>query len=150
MANIKIKPHHFMDIIKLYGSGLEHFVPDTIMGHNFYKIGNEVLDNHEVLLQLTIDADDICTPCKMCHNHICIDTVSIFGYEWKNIYNQTLDKRVIKEICLDIHKEYTAKELCQLMLASHNCIYQIWLEEDDTVTKKRHDLFVLGAKKFLK
>lgn len=25
---IIIKPHHFMDIIKLYGSGIEVFVPD--------------------------------------------------------------------------------------------------------------------------
>ena len=26
-----IKPHHFMDIIKLYGGGIQVFVPDTAM-----------------------------------------------------------------------------------------------------------------------
>ena len=28
MTTVKIKPHHFMDIIKLYGSGITEFVPD--------------------------------------------------------------------------------------------------------------------------
>lgn len=28
-----IKPHHFMDIIKLYGGGIQVFVPDTDYGH---------------------------------------------------------------------------------------------------------------------
>lgn len=30
-----IKPHHFMDIIKLYGGGIQVFVPDTDYGHDF-------------------------------------------------------------------------------------------------------------------
>ena len=34
---IIIKPHHFIDIIKLYGAGIERFIPDEPMGHDFYK-----------------------------------------------------------------------------------------------------------------
>lgn len=33
METILIKPHHFMDIIKLYGTGIHTFVPDEKMGH---------------------------------------------------------------------------------------------------------------------
>ncbi len=40
METITIKPHHFMDIIKLYGAGIESFVPDEKLGHDFYRIGN--------------------------------------------------------------------------------------------------------------
>lgn len=38
MNSILIKPHHFIDIIKLYGSGIDRFVPDEKMGHDFYFI----------------------------------------------------------------------------------------------------------------
>ena len=38
MNSILIKPHHFIDIIKLYGSGIDRFVPDEKMGHDFYKV----------------------------------------------------------------------------------------------------------------
>ena len=45
MEKITIKPHHFMDIIKLYGSGLEVFVPDEKIGHDFYKLDINKLSN---------------------------------------------------------------------------------------------------------
>ena len=45
MNSILIKPHHFIDIIKLYGSGIDRFVPDEKMGHDFYKVANEIIDN---------------------------------------------------------------------------------------------------------
>lgn len=64
MNSILIKPHHFIDIIKLYGSGIDRFVPDEKMGHDFYKVANEIIDNPSVDLKLTIDGDDICKPCK--------------------------------------------------------------------------------------
>ena len=34
---IIIKPHHFIDIIKLYGAGIERFIPDEPMGHDSIK-----------------------------------------------------------------------------------------------------------------
>lgn len=64
MEPVTIKPHRFMDIIKLYGGGLERFVPDPAMGHDFYRIGNLVLENPELPLRLTTEGDDICKPCK--------------------------------------------------------------------------------------
>lgn len=61
---IKIKPHHFMDIIKLYGSGLNEFIPDQVYQHDFYLVANEIVNNHQVELTLTDGEDDICRPCK--------------------------------------------------------------------------------------
>ena len=51
MNSILIKPHHFIDIIKLYGSGIDRFVPDEKMGHDFYKVANEIIDNPSVDLR---------------------------------------------------------------------------------------------------
>ena len=96
MNSILIKPHHFIDIIKLYGSGIDRFVPDEKMGHDFYKVANEIIDNPYIDLKLTIDGDDICKPCKKYHEQ-CIDPLThIQGYTSKDVYNKTLDKRIIK------------------------------------------------------
>ena len=47
---ITIKPHHFLDIIKLYGNGLEKFVPDKNYGHDFYKVGNIILAKYNIII----------------------------------------------------------------------------------------------------
>lgn len=85
---IIIKPHHFLDIIKLYGSGLDVFVPYEKMGHDFYRIGNIILNDKNILIKLTVDADDICVPCKYCKDGLCFDDLSgIDGYTKKDTYN---------------------------------------------------------------
>ena len=87
MNSILIKPHHFIDIIKLYGSGIDRFVPDEKMGHDFYKVANEIIENPSIDLKLTIDGDDICKPCKKYHEQ-CVDPLThIQGYTSKDVYN---------------------------------------------------------------
>lgn len=147
---IKIKPHHFFDIIKLYGSGLEKFIPDKKMGHDFYKIGNIILDNKNTKIKLTIDSDDICKPCKFCKNNKCTDYLSVIeGYTEKDVYNKTLDKRIIEHFNLDLNHIYTSKELCSIYYNDPKFTYKIWIEEKDEITNRRYDLFLKGAKKYL-
>lgn len=149
MKKITIKPHHFMDIIKLYGKGIELFVPDEKMGHDFYKVANQIIQDKNTALQLTIYGDDICTPCKSYKDH-CIDLLtSIHGFTTKNEYNKALDERMIALFHLDKNKTYTAKELCSIYLNNHELIFQVWKEEDSSITIKRHDWFVKGANKYL-
>ena len=45
MKTVIIKPHHFMDIFKLYCTGIEEFVPDQKMGHDFYAIANAIIND---------------------------------------------------------------------------------------------------------
>lgn len=147
---IVIKPHHFLDIIKLYGSGIDFFVPDEKMGHDFFRIGNIILNNKNIMMKLTIDADDICTPCKYCKSSVCDDSLSgIGGYTKKDAYNKTLDKRIIEYFNLDLNKPYTPKELCEIYLSDLDFIYKVWQEEDDEKTTRRYELFSNGAKKYV-
>lgn len=76
METMIIKPHHFIDIFKLYGSGIEEFVPDIKMGHNFYLIANKIMQNPYLDCRLTIGGDDICQPCHYYQNHQCQDIIS--------------------------------------------------------------------------
>lgn len=148
MNTILIKPHHFIDIIKLYGSGIERFVPDEKMGHDFYKVANIIVDNPSVNLKLTIHGDDICKSCKK-YNGQCIDSLThIHGYTSKNIYNMTLDNRIIDFFHLTDEK-YTALQLCEIIKNNKEYIFKVWIEEDDDVTQKRFELFSKGANKLL-
>lgn len=149
MNEILIKPHHFMDIIKLYGSGIEKFLPDEKMGHDFYKVANEIISNPTVILKLTIYGDDICKPCKKYQNQCVDDLTHITGYTSKDTYNITLDKRIIDLYHLN-NENYTAIQFCDILFKNKENIFKVWIEEDDSVTKKRYELFVNGAKKFLK
>ena len=118
------------------------------MGHDFYKVANEIIDNPSVDLKLTIDGDDICKPCKKYHER-CIDPLThIQGYMSKDVYNKTLDKRIIKLYNLN-DEYYTAKQLCSIIQKNKEYIFEVWDEEDNEVTQKRYELFLQGAHKFL-
>lgn len=149
MQIIMIKPHHFIDIIKLYGKGIEVFVPDVKMGHDFYRIANLIIQNPEIKLQLTINGDDICLPCLKYH-HSCTDSINhIQGMTSKNAYNMMLDQRIIQLFSLT-KTDYSAKELCQIIYQNHEYIFEVWKEEDNKISHIRHDLFLKGAQKYLK
>lgn len=46
MDSILIKPHHFIDIIKLYGSGIDRFVPDEKWDMIFIRLPMKLLIIH--------------------------------------------------------------------------------------------------------
>ena len=118
------------------------------MGHDFYKVANEIIDNPSIDLKLTIDGDDICKPCKKYHEQ-CIDPLThIQGYTSKDVYNKTLDKRIIKLYNLN-DDYYTEKQLCSIIQNNKEYIFEVWDEEDNEVTQKRYELFLQGAHKFL-
>lgn len=148
MDAITIKPHHFTDILKLYGGGIEVFVPDERMGHDFYRVANRILAEPALALRLTVEGDDICQPCRWYQGR-CRDTIShIPGIESKDAYNCLLDSRILELFGLE-EKIYPALGLCQALYQGHEKIFAVWKEESASVTQKRHDLFVRGAEKYI-
>lgn len=148
---IKIKPHHFIDIIKLYGSGIENFIPDKNYNHDFYRITNIVVSNINSKLYITTDADDICAPCKYINKlGICNDSMkSLEHMESKYQWNMILDKRIIEFMNLSTEKTYSIKELCNIVYENKFKIYDVWKEENKEITDKRYNLFCAGALKLL-
>lgn len=148
---IIIKPHHFIDIMKLYGTGIEVFVPDEKMGHDFYRVANSLIENPHQLVQLTIGMDDICRPCRMCENKHCIDSFHLIsGFDSKEVYNQLLDERILHKSHLSLEKTYSADELCELLFKQHHLIHDVWQEEKQEITQKRHHYFQIGAIKYMR
>ena len=145
-----IKPHHFLDIIKLYGTGINIFVPDQQMKHDFYKVANEIIAHLEAKLYLTKEADDICQPCIKLEKGICIDPLTKYhGFFQKDTYNKTLDQRMLEVFALDETRTYSAKVLCEILYKNAEKIFLVWQEEEADAVQKRYDLFCTGAKKYL-
>ncbi len=139
-----------MDIIKLYGSGVEKFVPDPKMGHDFYRVANAVIARPNTTLRLTVKEDDICKPCKMMRHQACADALPQFPqFQGKEEYNRLLDTRILDLFGLE-KPEYAALELCGILYASHRLIFKVWREERDEAAAKRHALFCMGAEKYIR
>lgn len=148
---IIIKPHHFLDIIKLFGRGVEFFGPDEKYKHDFYSVANEIIANRNAELKITADSDDICSPCKYLGvNGLCTDNIShIDNITSKDEWNKILDRRIIKLAHIYEDSELTAAEFCKLLYSTKNLIFEIWKEEEDSAKKSRYDDFCAGAVKFL-
>lgn len=148
---IRIKPHHFIDIIKLYGSGIENFIPDEIYNHDFYKIANTIISDINSKLYITIGADDICIPCKhLSELGMCNDSLkSLEQIESKYEWNTILDKRIIEFMNLSTEKIHSVKELCNIVYENKLKIYDVWKEESKEIKDKRYNLFCAGALKLL-
>ncbi|MCB6344273.1 DUF1284 domain-containing protein [Enterocloster lavalensis] len=145
---IVIKPHHLIDIMKLYGAGVEHFVPDESYQHDFYKVANCIIENLDTELQFTILGDDICKPCNRFKDSRCSDPLDhIRGYHCKDTYNQALDSRLIDQLKLDQNAIYTPREFIEMLSRDRDIIFHVWLEEDSGLTEKRNRLFQEGLKK---
>lgn len=71
--DIIIKPHHLLDIFKLHGKGINKFIPDEKFNHDFYLIGNAVIENRVKRIKFTYNYDNICEPC----NYLKINYVQI-------------------------------------------------------------------------
>ncbi|MFW5884829.1 MAG: hypothetical protein ACOCUF_01175 [Patescibacteria group bacterium] len=149
---ILIKPHHFLDIIKLHGAGYEKFVPDEAFGHDFWRVGNKILEDPQVNLKITIEGDDICIPCKFYNGNICIDKTSInTGELSKDEWNKTIDSRLLD--ALDLHEGDVKSSLglCRLARKKLNkeIIFKVWKEKPAEITQKRASLLLKGIDKYI-
>lgn len=153
MNEVVIKPHHFLDIIKLYGAGITDFVPDQAYQHDFYRIANLLLADPDQPLRLTIHGDDICIPCKYYSRQgegICTDHIAhIPGMDSKDEWNKVLDQRILLLVLPDQGRSCTAARLCRLLYDNREFIYEIWKEDDREKTTERYRLFQAGAEKYL-
>lgn len=148
---ILIKPHHLLDIIKLYGFGLNSFVPDTKYNHDFYKIGNLVLNNLNLKIKLTLANDDICIPCVFNKKNKCSDKIDNFIYSSKDEWNKIIDTRLVNVLKLNLNEIYLIKNICEIAIKilTPKIIKQVWNERPTEETSKRTKYLLIGLKKYL-
>ena len=140
-----------MDIIKLYGSGVEKFKADKKYGHDFYRIGNLISKNPNVVIHIIVKADDICKPCKFLKKDRCTDSITrTLGCISKQNWNEAIDKSILKTLGLKEGGQLTAIKFCQLAKEKLRAadIRKIWKERPAEEIKSRIKNLMSGLEKY--
>lgn len=151
-AGLVIKPHHLLDIFKLYGKGVEKFVPDERYNHDFYRVGNRVIENRVRSVEFTCGNDDICRPCVCLKQGVCGDRFVYRGVEHnKNSYNEELDRRLIDRLGLEAGREYEFTDIIDLLNGnlSLDLIGFVWSGKSCEENESRYEDTRRGIEKYL-
>lgn len=149
---IRIKPHHFVDIITSFGAGKATFEPHPY-GHALHIVAAQILSNPDVILEIELGADDICEPCKHNVNGICDDTIDTSfrpsAPSSKHEWNLMIDRRWCERLGLQQGDRLSAREFCERLRDCAGDITDIYREIPPNMTAKRAANLMEGIRKFL-
>jgi len=146
---IRIKPHHFLDLLRDLGAG-DPFVSPPGYGHAVPQVAAALETDPDVVLELTVGIDDICTPCAHNVDGRCADTITRDEPPVsKDEYNRRLDERWFARLGLCEGERLTARELCRLARDRMGDMRTLYLERDETDTVARQENVRKGIAKFL-
>ena len=113
---IRIKPHHFIDIVTAFGRGQTAFEPHPY-GHAVHSVAEHVLRDHDVVLEMELGADDICEPCVHNADGLCADSIDTSfrpdAPTSKREYNLLIDQRWCERLDLAQGDHLTARDFCR-------------------------------------
>ena len=137
---IRIKPHHFVDIMRDLGAGDLSFAPHPY-GHAVHIIAGRILDNRDASLVIELGADDICEPCVHNIDGLCDDTIDTThrpsAPTSKREYNLLLDRRWCERLGLKQGDHVTAPRLAERIRDRSGDIGDIYREEPADLTASR-------------
>jgi len=149
---IKIKPHHFIDIITSISADKVILEPHHYQ-HNVHSISKKILENRNTLLEIDLGDDDICNPCIHNINGICDDLLDISNRPkvppLKREWNLILDKRWCKRLKVDQGAIISVLEFCELLEDGSNNLLEIYKENNRENTIEREINLKKGLKKYL-
>jgi hypothetical protein len=149
---IRIKPHHFADIIYYYGADSLRLTPHPL-GHAYHTVARRLLDEHSVTLRIEWGADDICAPCSRNVGGICQDVLDTRARpaipRLKRDYNLLLDQRWSAKLVLQQGEELAAADFCRRLLAISGDIRDIYAEMPLEWAQERLERIRTGAAKYL-
>jgi hypothetical protein len=149
---IAIKPHHFVDIITLFGDGQRTFQPHPY-GHAVHTVSQRIMNNHDILLEIELGADDICKPCIHNIGGSCDDTIDISfrptAPSSKRDWNLLIDRRWCDRIKVKQGNKLSARELVQRIRDYMGDITDIYCEIPADRTTERMQKLLKGIQFFL-
>ena len=149
---IRIKPHHFVDIITSFSADDLTFEPSPY-GHAVHTVSERILKNRDILLEMELGADDICAPCIHNINGLCDDTIDTSfrpdAPSSKREWNLMIDKRWCERLNLQQGDRLTAREFCERLRDNTGDITDIYREIPTERTAERASKLRAGIKRFL-
>lgn len=149
---IRLRPLHFVDIICDYGAGTEEFAPHPD-GHALHVVARRLLRDNETMLEITLEADDVCRPCVhnvggACDNVIDRSfrpTAPPLMRDWDDLIN----RRWCARLGIGPGDRLTARELCQRLRDRAGNIADIFPEIIDDRIARKADNMRAGIRKYL-
>ena len=143
-TTIRIKPHHFIDIVRDFGQGRTAFAPHPY-GHAVHVVAERVLREPEVMLEMELGADDICAPCVHNIDGLCDDTIDTTfrpaAPTSKREYNLLIDRRWCARLGLAQGDTLTARAFCERLRDRMGDIMDIYRENPaERVAARARDL----------
>lgn len=149
---IRIKPHHFVDIITALGRGQTTFEPHPY-GHDVHAVAARLLEDRDTLLEIELGADDICRPCRHNVSGLCQDTIDTSfrpdAPTSKREYNLLIDERWCERLGLTQGQRLTARELCRRLLEQAADIADVYRENPADRTARRAEDLRAGIARYL-
>ncbi len=149
---LKIKPHHFIDIITKFGDGCEKFNPHPY-GHAVHSVAEEILADRDIDICIELGIDDICLPCSHNIDGRCDDIIDVSfrpqAPESKHDYNLIIDMRWCERLGLLQDEQLTAREFCLRIRDYAGDIEDIYRETPVDRTLERQGKMRKGIAKFL-
>ena len=137
---IRIKPHHFIDIITKFGAGTSEFEPHPF-GHAVHTVASNILKNRDALLEMELGADDICEPCIHNIDGLCDDTIDTSfrpdAPSSKRAWNLIIDKRWCERLDIGQGDRLSARQFCDLLSDRMGDITDIYREIPANFTAER-------------
>ena len=149
---IRIKPHHFVDILCALGRGQTTFEPHPY-GHDVHGVAARLLADRDTLVEIELGADDICRPCVHNVGGLCDDTIDTSfrpdAPSSKREYNLLLDERWCERLGLRQGQRLTARELGRLLRERAGDVAGLYRENPADRTAKRAEDLRAGIEEFL-
>jgi hypothetical protein len=148
---IRIKPHHFIDIITSYGRG-EKLEPHPY-GHAVHIVAREILRDRDTSLIMELGADDICRPCAHNIDGTCDDVIDTSyrpkAPRRKQEWNLLIDRRWCERLGLLPGDHLTARQFCERTRDRAGDITDIYREIPAQMTAERAKALQAGVERFL-
>ncbi len=113
---IRIKPHHFIDIVADIGRGQRAWQPHPY-GHAVHTVAAAILADPDAMLEMELGADDICAPCRHNVAGLCDDVIDTSfrpaAPSSKREWNLLIDRRWCERLGLAEGDRLTARQFCQ-------------------------------------
>lgn len=136
---MKLRPHHLLDIISQYGAG-RPFEPSDY-GHAVHTVARLVLANQAQLAEMVVGADAICAPCRHLVDGRCTDVVgSLDPPVSKQDYNDGVDERVLAHMGLAAGEVLTVRAFADRALERLQDLEQVCSHPGEEPAQRLRDL----------
>ncbi len=140
---MKIRIHHFFDMIRDFGIGKE-ILPHPNL-HSYHRVAKIILDNPGTELELVIGADTVCQNCIHLKNGACTDSITHrTDFTGKEAFNNHLDQKIQEACQIDISQNYTPEKLLAFARQYLNQMEIIYEGNADWHTHQRKENVIKG------